>query len=164
MVLKRLKLQQFFNGVAQTFSYTQGWVSEGGRNLKISAKNAAFLISSGKNQISPLLAPRRKTFGKKHYRPPRKNSFRRPCTQTCKMTLFLWKNVLYSLSGNAVQQHQCGEQSIAGWQTVHRVICQIIAISCQVTNDMLEENIDKMLPKFCNVFLVNDSLYHWTQY
>jgi len=29
-VLKRLKLHKFFNGVAQTFSYTQAWVSERG--------------------------------------------------------------------------------------------------------------------------------------
>jgi len=30
MVLKRFKLDQIFNGVAPTFSYTQAWVSEGG--------------------------------------------------------------------------------------------------------------------------------------
>jgi len=57
MALKRLKLHQLFNGVARTFSYTQTWVSEGDRNLKISAKKAVFLVVSGKNQISQLFAP-----------------------------------------------------------------------------------------------------------
>jgi len=38
MMLTRLKLHQFINGVARTFSYVQAWVSEGGRNMKISAK------------------------------------------------------------------------------------------------------------------------------
>jgi len=33
MVLRRLKLHQFFNGMAQTFSYTQAWVSEGGAGI-----------------------------------------------------------------------------------------------------------------------------------
>jgi len=42
MVLKHLKLHQFLSGVAQTFSYTQAWVSKGSRNLKISAKKAVY--------------------------------------------------------------------------------------------------------------------------
>jgi len=63
-VLKRFKLHQFFNGVARTFSYAQAWVWERGKNLKISAKKAVFLVSSGKKQISPLLAPHRKIFEK----------------------------------------------------------------------------------------------------
>jgi len=54
MVLKRLKLHQFFHGVARMFFYTQAWMSKGGRNLKISAKRAVFLVLSGKKQISPL--------------------------------------------------------------------------------------------------------------
>jgi len=43
--------------VARPFSDTQVWVSEGATNLKISAKKAVFLVSSGKKQISPLLIP-----------------------------------------------------------------------------------------------------------
>jgi len=35
---------------------------KGGKNLKISEKNAAVLVLSGKKQISPLLGPARKTF------------------------------------------------------------------------------------------------------
>jgi len=54
MVLKRLKLHQFFNGVTRIFSSTQAWVPEGGKNLKISAKKFfyssknCFVVSSGK--------------------------------------------------------------------------------------------------------------------
>jgi len=49
------------------------------------------------------------------------------------MTLFV-KNcgVLHQLA-NIVQQHKCGKQSIAGWQTVHGVFCQTITKSCQIT-------------------------------
>ena len=57
MVLKRLKLHQFFHGVARTFSYTQEWVSEGGHEFKNFRKNVVFLVSSGKNKLSPLLPP-----------------------------------------------------------------------------------------------------------
>ena len=53
MVLKRLKSHRFCNGVARTFSYTQAWVSERGRDLKISSKKTLFLVSSSKKQISP---------------------------------------------------------------------------------------------------------------
>jgi len=49
------------------FSCTQAYgCQKGGRNLKISAKNAVFISLSGKNQNSPLLAHPRKTFGKIH--------------------------------------------------------------------------------------------------
>jgi len=34
MVLTRLKLHQFFNGAARTFSYTQAWVSERGQEFE----------------------------------------------------------------------------------------------------------------------------------
>jgi len=40
----------------ELFLHTSIWVSEEGQNLKISAKDAVFLISSGKKQISLLLA------------------------------------------------------------------------------------------------------------
>jgi len=33
MILIRLKLHQFFNGVARTFSYTQAWASEEGAGI-----------------------------------------------------------------------------------------------------------------------------------
>jgi len=47
MVLKRFKLHQFFNGVAQflivsTFSYTQAWVLEGGQVFENSSKKGCF--------------------------------------------------------------------------------------------------------------------------
>jgi len=66
MVLKRLKIPQFFNGVAGTFPPHKHGCRKRGNDLKISAKKAVFLFSSVKNQISPLLAPTRKTFRKIH--------------------------------------------------------------------------------------------------
>jgi len=57
MVLKRLKLPQFFNGVARTFPPHKRGCQKRGKNLEISAKKAVFLVSSVKKQISPLLAP-----------------------------------------------------------------------------------------------------------
>jgi len=48
--------------------------------LKLLARKGCFSISRGKKQISPLLAPTGKNFGKIRYcRPPWKKSFRRPC-------------------------------------------------------------------------------------
>jgi len=101
MVLKRLKYcnTNFLMVWHELFSIHKQGCRKGGRNLKISAKKPVFLVSSGKNQISPLLAHRRKTFGKIHWWSPWKNSFRRPCTQACKMTPFLWKIVLYYTIG-----------------------------------------------------------------
>jgi len=52
--------------VARIFSYTQAWVSEGGQEFENFSKNLVFLVSSGKNQISPLMAPPKKTYGKIH--------------------------------------------------------------------------------------------------
>jgi len=47
--------------------------------LKLLAKKGCFSISRGKKQISPLLAPPGKNFGKVPYCPPPwKKSFRRP--------------------------------------------------------------------------------------
>jgi len=66
MELKRMKLPKLLMEWHELFLHVSIWVSEEGRNLKISAKNAVFLISSAKNQISLLVATRRKTFGKIH--------------------------------------------------------------------------------------------------
>jgi len=73
MVLKRLKLHHIFNGVARTFSYTQAWVSEGGRNLKILATKAVFLFSSGKNKFDHFCPPLEKLLEKSTSVPPVKN-------------------------------------------------------------------------------------------
>jgi len=48
----------------ERFLHTSMWVSEGGQEFENFNKNAVFIISSGMNQISPLLAHPRKTFGK----------------------------------------------------------------------------------------------------
>ena len=58
---------------------TPAWASEGGAggpsplDFIISAKKVFFLVSSGLKQISPLLAPSRKDFGKIFWCPPEKN-------------------------------------------------------------------------------------------
>jgi len=69
MVLKRLKLPkcleitQMWCGT-NLFLHTTIWMSQQGQKFQNFSKNAVF--SSGKKQISPLLAPRRKTFVKVH--------------------------------------------------------------------------------------------------
>jgi len=93
--VETLDITRIFDGVSRTFSYTQAWASEWGRNLKISAKKAVFLVLSGKKQISPLLANIEKHLKKSTSAPPWKKSFRSPCAQACKMTPFLQKFVLY---------------------------------------------------------------------
>jgi len=71
-------------------------------------------------------------------------------------------------SGNTVQQHQCGKQSIAGWQTVYGVSCQTITkswqIHCQITNNMLETISTKYFQISAAFFSLSDLLYRWTQY
>ena len=129
------------------FLHTSIWVSEEGQEFENFSKNAAFLISSGKKQISPFLAPRRKIFGKI---PPWKNSFRRPCNKNVKWHHFCDKLCCIAPSSSTVQQHKCGEQSIAGWQTVHGAFCQTITKSCQITNNIWEI----ISTKFCNVFFI----------
>jgi len=52
-----LEIKQIFNGVKRTFSYIQAWVSEGGRNSKISAKKAIFLVRVARQKFH-------------HFRPP----------------------------------------------------------------------------------------------
>jgi len=85
-----------FNGVARTCSYAQAYrCRKSGGYLKISAKNAIFLISSGKKQILPHWPPVEKLLENSTSGSSWKNPFQRPCTQACEMTPFLWKTVLY---------------------------------------------------------------------
>jgi len=51
MVLKGLKLHQFFNNLARTFSSSKAWVSERRKEFENVGKKIIFLVSSGKNQI-----------------------------------------------------------------------------------------------------------------
>jgi len=46
-----------------------------------------------------------------------------------KLHHFYEKLCCITRSGNTVKQHQCGKQSIAGWQTVQDVFCQTITKS-----------------------------------
>jgi len=70
-VLKRLKLPKLFNDVALTFPTREHM--------------GVFLVSSDKNQISPL-SPLEKLLEKSTSGPPGKKSFQRPCTQARKIT------------------------------------------------------------------------------
>ena len=81
-----------------------------------------------------------------------------------KLHHFCKKVYCITRSGNTVQQHQCGKQSIAGQQTVHGVFCQTITkscqIHCQITNNMLEIISSKYCPNSATLFSLNDLLYH----
>ena len=218
MVLKGLKLHQFLMVWHERFPPHEHGCRKGDRNMKISAKKAVFLVSSGQKQISPLLAPPRKTFGTIHKCPLRKIRltpmhttiqnyiifvqncavFRgitrldgaqvkmqvwRPHVQTWDLSeanIWYWRKYLWHCwaflappavilrsgtcvplvptryapgciapPGSTIQHHQCGKQSTTGWQTVHGVFCQTITKSYQIT-----DNIDKILPKFCNIFFI----------
>jgi len=69
-----------------------------------------------------------------------------------------------SPSGNTVQQHQCGKQAIAGWQTLHGVFCQTITKSCQIANNILQIILTKYCQNSTTFFSLNDLLQQWTQY
>jgi len=70
MVLKRLKLPKFLMVWHERFLHTSMWVSEEGQEFQIFSKNTVFLISSGKNQISSLLALEQKRLEKSTSAPP----------------------------------------------------------------------------------------------
>ena len=59
MLLKRLKLHHFFNGVARILPAHKHGCRKRGRNFKISANKAVLLVLSGKTQISSLALPRK---------------------------------------------------------------------------------------------------------
>jgi len=50
-VQKRLKLHQFFDGMARIFPTHKHGYRKGSRNLQMSAKKSVFLVLSGKKQI-----------------------------------------------------------------------------------------------------------------
>jgi len=105
-----------------------------------------------------------------HFWPPWKNFWKNPLValpgeipsdahahKRVKWHYFCEKLCCITPSGNTVQQHQCGKQAIAGWQTVHGVFCQTITksyqINCHITNKV-RNIIEKILPKFCNDFFI----------
>jgi len=118
--------------MARTFSYSQAWVSEGGRNTKISAKKAVFLVLSGKKQISPLLLLLEKRLEKSTSGPTWKNPSDAHAHKHENYTYFV-KNcvVFHHLAAlfnntNAVSKPRQGDSA--------RYILQTITISCQITN------------------------------
>ena len=70
---------------------------------------------------------------------------------------------------NTVKQHQCGEQAIAQWQTVHDVFCQTNAVRNPAKfTTKLQIILHIILTKYCQIsatcFSSNDLLQQWTQY
>jgi len=67
-----------------------------------------------------------------HLRPPRKTPLATPgkkpsdnhAYKHVKLHHFCEKLCCITPSDNTVQQHQCGQQAIAGWQTMHGIFCQ----------------------------------------
>jgi len=111
-------------------------VSEGGREFENFSKKGIFVVSSGKKQISLLLAPPRKTFRKIHQWLSCKTPFDAHAhNKHVKLHHFRKIFCCITPSGNTVQQHQCAKQAISGGQTVHGVFCQRITKSCQITNN-----------------------------
>jgi len=70
MVFKRLKIYQFFNAAARTFSYTQAWVSEGRQELKIFSKKDVFLVFRGETKFHHFWPPLEKRLEKSTSSPP----------------------------------------------------------------------------------------------
>jgi len=64
MVLKRFKLHQFLMVWHELFLHTSMGVGRGAGIWNLQQKKAVFLVSSGKKQISPLLAPLEKLLEK----------------------------------------------------------------------------------------------------
>jgi len=78
MVLKRLKLHQFLMVWHELFPTHKHGCRNGGRNLKISARLAVFLVSSGKIKFHHFWSPLEKPL-EKYTGAPLEHSFQRPC-------------------------------------------------------------------------------------
>jgi len=89
-------------------------VSKGVQEFEIFSKRAVFLVSSGKKQISPLLASLEKLLEKSTSAPPGNNPSDAHAHKHVKLHHFCKKMCCIATSGNTVQQHQCGKQAIAG--------------------------------------------------
>jgi len=83
---------------------------KGVKNLKFSAEMAVFLVVSGKKQISPLWAALEKLLNKSTNAPLDKNPSDAHAHKHINYTIFV-KIVLYTPSGNTVQQYQCDTPS-----------------------------------------------------
>jgi len=96
IVLKRLELPVFFNCLAQTFpTHKHMDVWRGAGIWKFQQKMLFSQFRVVKTKFHHFWPPVEKLLDKSTSGPPWKKSFRRPCTQVCKMTPFSWKIVLY---------------------------------------------------------------------
>jgi len=145
-----LEITPIFNGVARTFSTQKYGCRKRGRNLKISPKGFEWW----KTNFTTFGLPRKTSTNAP---PPGKIPSDAYAHKHVKLHSFCEKLCCITPPGNTVQQHQCGKQSIVGRQTMYGVFCQTIIKSCQIHCQIAKyiiNNIDKVLPKFCNIFFI----------
>jgi len=145
------------------------WVSEEGLEFENFSKKCCFLNFECQTKFYHCWAPVEKPWENPLVAPPGKIlSDAHAHSKHVKWHHFCEKLCCITPSGNTIQQHQCGKQSIAGWQVVHGAFCQTITkscqIHCQITNNMLEIISTKYFQNSATFCSLNDLLYHWTQY
>jgi len=163
--VETLEITSIFNGVARTFSYTQSWVSEWGRNLKISPKKGCFLSFEWQKTNFTTFGQHLKNIWKNPLVvPPGKNPSEAHAHKHVKLPHFCKNLCCITSSVNTIQQHQFGKQAIAGLHSGNGVFCQTITKSCEIhckSQKILPttNNINKIQPKFCNIFSLNNLAY-----
>jgi len=157
-----LEITPIFNGVTWTLSYTQAWESEWWQEFEIVRKMAVFLVSNGKKITFTTFGHPQKNFSKNPLvLPPLENII--STLMHCTITPFVEKIVLHFTIWQHVQQHQCGKQAIAEWQTVHGVFFQTITnpVKLQIT---CYKEYWQNTAKSLQYFLLNNLIEQSTQY
>jgi len=127
IVSKRLKLPIFFNCLAQTFpTHKHMDVRRGAGIWKFQQEMLFSKFRAVKSKFHYFWPPVEKLLEKSTSGPPWKNYSDAHAHKHVKWHHFCEKLCCITPSGNTVQQHQCGKQSTARWQTVHGVFCQTI--------------------------------------
>jgi len=123
----------FFNGVARTFpTHKHMGVGRGAVIWNFQQKVVFSYFRVVKNKFHHFRLPAEKLLEKSASGPLGKIPSDDHAYNHAKWHHFCEKLCCNTPSGNTVQQHQCGKQSIAGWQTVHSVLCQTITKSCRI--------------------------------
>jgi len=142
---------------------------ERGYEFENFSNKALFSVSSGKKQVSRLLAPTlEKLLKKSTSGPPWKKRPDAHAHKHAKLHHFCKKLCCITPYRKIVQQHQCSKQAVAGCQTVHRIFCETNTKSCQMHCHITENTLQIILTKYCQnsatCFSLNDLLLQWTQY
>jgi len=137
----------------ELFLHTSMGVGRGARIGKFQQKKLSSYFQVLKNKLHHVWPPLEKRLEKSTSGSPGKISSDVHAHKYVKFHQFCEKLCCITPSGNTVQQHQCGKQSIAGRQTVHGVFCQTITESCR-NHYQIRNNIDQILSKFCNIFCI----------